>query len=722
MVTHRPFRAFAGSLVFMIAVVWSTTVWAQTPTLPAAAVVSAPADSDTASSAVRLLVGRSTLLDVGAPITRVSLTSPDIADAIVTTPEQLLINGKAPGTISMFVWERAGSIRRYEIVVQRDLARLDTQLKQLFPGESIDAYSNGKDIVLAGLVTSKEIADHAADVAAGYVDKHDQIVSLIRVQEPERSNQVLLHVRFAEVSRNALTELGASFFTGANGYKNVVGRTTTQQFSAPTFDNNGPSGNELVFNDYLNLFLFDMKHQLGTVIHALQSKGLFQSLAEPNLVAESGKEASFLAGGEIPIPIAQPTGGGVTVSVQYKEFGIRLNFTPIVNGDRVHLKVRPEVSSLDFANGVVLQGFRIPALTTRRAETELELMDGQTFAIAGLLNNTVSSTMQKIPGIGDIPILGLLFRSKSAQKDRTELVVMITPQILPRNSSGVTTTLPRIPERFLPPVPPNKSFEQPPPAFPRAPGDQRPAAAAPAGGSAPSPSTAAAAVSALTPRAPQVVQPSADVPTPEGALPTAVAPGAPPPAPRIEPRASGPQTAAPVPAGVVPTEPAVTSIETGQPAAAAEAVPSTEAPAVAPADAVTPVVSDAPAQETEPAARPLTREEQKRMERARTLEREKAAADERARIEQEKKAAKQAEADRKKAEKEVKKERERQEKLAREQARRDAEAARSAQEDARKQAERDREHQKELDAAAARLHDAQMAYEAELAKTKGKKP
>ncbi len=213
-----------------------------------------------------------------------------------------------------------------------------------------------------------------------------------------------------------------------------------------------------MFSDFLNLFLFDTKHQIGTVIKALQTKGLFQSLAEPNLVAESGKEASFLAGGEFPIPIAQPSGGTVAVTVVFKEFGVRLTFTPTVIGNRVHLKVKPEVSTLDFANAVTLGGFRIPALTTRRTETELELEDGQTFAIAGLLSDTVNSSLQKIPGIGDIPILGLLFQSKSAQKNKTELVVMITPEILPRGSYGVTPTLPRMQERMLPPLPDKRSI------------------------------------------------------------------------------------------------------------------------------------------------------------------------------------------------------------------------------------------------------------------------
>src|ERR1700682_5572216 len=262
---------------------------------------------------------------------------------------------------------------------------------------------------------------------------------MLRIQESTASNQVLLRVRFAEVSRTAVTDLGASLFTGASGYKDVLARSTTST-TAPVFDASDPNNPKLVFSDFLNLFLFDTKHQLGTVIKALQTKGQFQSLAEPNLVAESGKEASFLAGGEFPVPIAQGSGSGVVVSVAFKEFGVRLSFTPVINGNRVHLKVKPEVSTLDFANGVLLQGFRIPALSTRRTETELELMDGQTFAIAGLMNNTVDSTLQKIPGIGDIPILGNLFKSKAAQKNQTDLVVMITPHILPRHSNGVTST------------------------------------------------------------------------------------------------------------------------------------------------------------------------------------------------------------------------------------------------------------------------------------------
>jgi pilus assembly protein CpaC len=473
-----------GATILIVAVLGSARLYAQLP--PAAAsMVAARAESPAAAPAterntraVNLMVGRSTVLDIGAAISRISLTSSDIADAMVTSPNELLLNGKAPGTISMFVWDRAGGSRHYEIFVQRDLSRLTEQIGQLLPGESIKAESNGKNVVLSGSVSNKDIIEKAVNLAAGYVDKKEEVMTLLQIREGAPSNQVLLRVRFAEVSRSAITELGVNLLTAPYGIKNNVVSTSTQQYSAPAFSDlavtkssssfgSDPTSStgKITFSDFLNVFLFNNKYDLGAVIKALQTKGLFQSLAEPNLVAESGKEASFLAGGEYPIPVAQGGSGSVAISVQYKEYGIRLNFTPIVNGNRVHLKVRPEVSTLDFANAVVLNGFRIPALATRRTETELELNNGQTFAIAGLMNNSVNSTLQKIPGIGDIPILGALFQSKAAQKQQTELVVMITPEILPNNSPGVTTQLPKPVEQYMPPAMSKKGIEQPAPAF-----------------------------------------------------------------------------------------------------------------------------------------------------------------------------------------------------------------------------------------------------------------
>jgi pilus assembly protein CpaC len=498
-------RRFVSALIFLIVIAGGSILYAD--------------------DAVRLSVGRSTVVSVGAPIARVSLTSPDVADALVTSSTELLINGKTPGTISMFVWDRAGAIRRYEIIVQRDLARLSEQMKQLFPNENIEVQSNGRNIVLSGTVTNKESIERAVNLAGGYVDKKEEVVTLLKMQEGAPTNQVMLRVRFAEVSRTALTELGVGLFTSPLGVNNTLGRTTTQQFPAPTWtdqkwtkeglnfgDKVASAEGKFSISDFLNLFFFSERYDLGAAIRALQQRGLFESLAEPNLVAESGKEASFLAGGEFPIPVAQGSSGTLAITVQYKEFGVRLNFTPTVTGNRVHLKVRPEVSSLDFANAVTLNGFRIPALSTRRTETELELANGQTFAIAGLLNNNMTQTLQKIPGIGDIPVLGLLFKSKAAQKNRTELVVMITPEILPNNSRGVTGELPRLQEPMLPPLEQKKSMEMPAPFFPPASrgsaanAGPMPVARPSASASMPAndPAAAAAAVQALTPTTPTI--------------------------------------------------------------------------------------------------------------------------------------------------------------------------------------------------------------------------
>ena len=615
---------------------------------------------------VRLLVGRSAVIDVGTPISRVALTSADVADAMVTGGNQLLINGKNPGTITMFVWERAGALRQYEINVQRDLARLNEQMSKLFPGENIEAQSNGKAVVLSGLVTSQDAADKAISVAAGYVEKAGDVVNLLKLQETQASNQVLLRVRFAEVSRSAMTELGVNLFTSPTGIKNFIGRTTTEQFAAPGFEDlkwtkaDSSFGGDVTsaegkftFSDFLNLFLFSQKYDIGAMVKALSTRGLFQSLAEPNLVAESGKEASFLAGGEVPVPVAQGTGGNVAISITYKEFGVRLSFTPTVIGNRVHLKVKPEVSTLDYSNGVVMQGFRVPGLSTRRTETELELLDGQTFAIAGLMNNTMNSTLAKIPGIGDIPILGLLFKSKAAQKNQTELVVMITPQILPRNSTGVTPNLPRTPETFMPPTLPNKTHEMPPPAFTR-------------------PSSSAAVAS------PVYVAPVAEPTTDKNAA----------------------ASAADTMRALTPSRP-VAHVADPKPAAqpAAQAPQAAAAPAT---QAAKPAKAAKPSKDEERAQEAATREAQKQAEKQAEIDRKNA------KLEQERQA---------KAAKEQAKRDAEQAKRDAEQAKKDAEAARIAAIEAKKQAELDRERQREIDEAAARAKAAEAKYQ-ELLKQK----
>ena len=409
---------------------------------------------------IHILVGRSMVVHTDRAITRVSLSTSDIADVMVTAPREFLVHGKSTGTISLLVWSDNGRITNYEVAVRRDLTPLEGQIRKQFPNENIAVAVNGKDVVLSGVVSAKYVIDRASSLAAGYVDKPENIVNLLRQTESPITNQVMLKVRFAEVSRTAMQELGASFFTGPGGKGDWIGRGTTQQFPAPVFDDT----KGLVFSDFLNLFLFNTEEQLGMAVKALKGKGLFESLAEPNLITQDGKEASFLAGGEYPYPLLQGSGGNQTVTIVFKEFGVRLKFTPtITGGGYIHLKVAPEVSSLDFANAVVMEGFRVPALSTRRTDTEVELRDGQTFAIAGLIDRNMNESLRRVPGIGDIPILGYLFRSQQYQKSNTELVVMITPHIVRRDSPGVTPNLPGLVEPFL--SDPSKTIPMPAPAF-----------------------------------------------------------------------------------------------------------------------------------------------------------------------------------------------------------------------------------------------------------------
>jgi pilus assembly protein CpaC len=441
------------------------------PFLPAGGAVAANGEVEMsgATEQVYLLVGRSTIIRTDRPIVRVSLSTPEIADAMVTAPRELLVHGKTPGTISLLVWNDFGRITAYEVAVRRDLSPLEGQIRKQFPEEGITVASNGKDVVLSGIVSTKYVIDRAKLLAVGYVDKPENVVSLLRQQENIAPNQVMLNVRFAEVNRTAMQELGANFFGGPRGTEGWMGRTTTNQFPAPVYD----PEKKIWTADFLNLMTWNTQEQLGVTLKALKGKGLFESLAEPNLITMDGVEASFLAGGEFPYPVVQGGAGQQSVTIVFKEFGIRLKFTPtLTGGDFIHLKVAPEVSSLDFANAVVLEGFRVPALATRRTDTQVELHDGQTFAISGLLDRNMNETLRRVPGIGDIPILGYLFRSQQYQKNNTELVVMITPHILRRDSPGVTPNMPGLVEPFMPAT--KNPRPMPPPTYGPTSGPQQP--------------------------------------------------------------------------------------------------------------------------------------------------------------------------------------------------------------------------------------------------------
>lgn len=410
--------------------------------VPAAAPAPARPDSASGFERIVLTAGRSTVLSTDFDITRIAVTNPEVADAVVVQPREVLIDGKTAGTVSLIIW---GVTRRvqYDVVVEQPVSTLQQHLQALFPGEDINTTVNADALVLSGRVSSTAVMLKAGEIAQASASK-TKVINLLQLPGPAGSQQVMLQVRFAEVNRRAIQELGVNLFMGPNGQNDYVARATTSQFSAPNFN-----GGQTTFSDLLNLFVLNSKYNVGVVIRALQAKGYFQSLAEPNLIAYNGQKASFLAGGEFPVPVAQGGATAGAVTIEWKEFGVRLIFTPTIAGDTIRLKVRPEVSALDFNNGISLGGFRIPALITRYAETDVELRDGQSFAIAGLLQNVAQEDGSKIPLLGSIPVIGALFRSKADRKEQTELMVLITPQLVRPLDPDEVPALPVSPKRFL---------------------------------------------------------------------------------------------------------------------------------------------------------------------------------------------------------------------------------------------------------------------------------
>lgn len=424
------------------------------PPTPAPATQAPAAQATDASGFERVVLtaGRSTVLTTAFDVTRIAVTNPAIADAIVVQPREVLIDGKGSGTVSLIVWG-ANQRRQYDVVVDPGVTTLQQTFQQLFPGEDIRVAMNDESIILTGHASSNGVMLRAGEIAEGMSAKTG-VINMLQLPGAAESQQVMLQVRVAEVNRRALQELGVTLLSQR---LNPSGRVTTQQFPAPDFDDNTESG--LRFTDFLNIFYFNRKEGLGAVIKALEQKGLFQSLAEPNLIAYNGQEASFLAGGEFPVPVVQGAGLSAAVTIIFKEFGVKLNFKPTIAGDVIRLRVKPEVSSLDFNNGLTLEGFRIPALITRRAETDLELRDGQSFVMAGLLNNLTQNDTANIPFLSKIPIIGYLFKSKAERLERTELMVLVTPRLVRPLDPDEVPPLPTLPGRFLPP--PDATQEKP---------------------------------------------------------------------------------------------------------------------------------------------------------------------------------------------------------------------------------------------------------------------
>jgi pilus assembly protein CpaC len=326
------------------------------------------------------------------------------------------------------LWDNAGGRAHYSVKVNADAASLEENLRRLFPDEEFRVESSGGSVVLAGDVSSLQISERLEAIAATSVGDGATVSNQLSVPAP---GQILLKVRFAEVSKTGLERAGVNLLRWMPG--EWSGGTTSGRPSGSGGNVSLPPSGDLgvSISDAVNLWLLNPNGDVGVFIQALKSNGGFRSLAEPNLLALHGQEASFLAGGEFPYPVVQGGANVGAVTIQFREYGVRLNFKPtILPSGNIRLHVAPEVSTLDFANGLTLQGFNIPSILSRKAETEIELADGQTFAIAGLIDNSMLQDVDKIPLLGDIPILGSLFRSKEVRQNRSELLVLVTPVIV----------------------------------------------------------------------------------------------------------------------------------------------------------------------------------------------------------------------------------------------------------------------------------------------------
>jgi pilus assembly protein CpaC len=413
---------------------------------PASASIPGPAEA-TGAAPLRVMVGKSLLINTSERLKRVSVTDPAVADIDVVTPTQVLVHGRSAGEVSLLIWDELERSRSFDLRVDVDVTAAAEEEKSVFPDEQIIVTPSRSAIVLSGHVSDESVAQRAGRIAEAY---SKNVVNVL-TYGPKGAQEVLLEVKFAEVDRSALMQLGINVFS--TGATNTLGTVTTGQYGGfgpqKITDITGPPGpfqTNTNISDVLNLFFFRPDIHLGAVIRDLETKNLLQILAEPNLIAVNGKEASFLAGGEFPFPIVQPGQGFTAVTIQFKEFGVKLKFKPVIMpSGNIHLNVTPEVSTLDFANALTISGFTVPALSTRRAETEFELQDGQSFVIAGLMDNRVTNIVNKIPGLGDIPILGNFFKSKSLQRSNAELMVLCTvKKVAPemRSPAGPADPLP----------------------------------------------------------------------------------------------------------------------------------------------------------------------------------------------------------------------------------------------------------------------------------------
>jgi pilus assembly protein CpaC len=389
-----------------------------------------------------VLAGKSVVVNAELPIERVSVGFGDIAEVTVVGPREVLLNAKAPGDTSLIIWQRGGSKLFFDVMVRPNTSDLKgkvqavrRELNKQLPDQDIKLDFENNTPFISGTVDDLTAADRALAMASTL----GKPVNLLYVKVPPTEAQILLNIKFANVDRNASSQLGLNLVS--TGATNTVGAISTGQFTPPRVDRNDNGKSSITLSDALNIFLLRPDLNLASTIKALQVRGLFEVLAEPNVLAIDGRLASFLAGGEFPYPTLQGGGGGLgAVTVQFREFGVRLNFVASATPrGTIRLELAPEVSALDYTNGLTISGYTIPALSTRRVHTEIELQPGQSFAIGGLLDRRLTETIMRIPGLADLPLIGNLFKSRNLQKTNSELLIIATPEIVQPMPEGEPT-------------------------------------------------------------------------------------------------------------------------------------------------------------------------------------------------------------------------------------------------------------------------------------------
>ncbi|HET7107411.1 MAG TPA: pilus assembly protein N-terminal domain-containing protein [Candidatus Acidoferrum sp.] len=410
---------------------------------------------------LHILVGHSVVIRTDPRLRRVLVGNPAVVTTATTAPNEVVVTALAVGSTSVVLWQEDNRSRILEVFADLDVSLLRDAIARGLPGEAIAAESEEGRVILTGTASSSAVADQIGKMAAPF---SKEIVNSIQIALPHRQKQILLKVKFAQVDRSKLTAFGINLLS--TGGANTFGTISTQQFAPPQLvsasgsSSSGATGantSTIGLSDLLNIFIFRPDINLGATIRDLQQRSVLQILAEPDLLAANGEPARFLAGGELPYPVVSGVAGASTVTVQFKPFGVKLEFTGNIESDNtIRLKVFPEVSSLDFTNAVTISGFVLPAIATRHAETVVELRDGQSFGIAGLLDQRTTAQFSKVPGIGDIPILGQLFRSKSVSQTNSELMVIVTPFIV--DPAAAPTAGPELPKTPIAPLD-NKQFD-----------------------------------------------------------------------------------------------------------------------------------------------------------------------------------------------------------------------------------------------------------------------